>query len=43
MAEVQRLLARDAEDVTHALRFQALAEDVGGAAAGHPMTAGTVG
>ncbi len=33
--EIERLLARDAEDVAHALGLEALDEDVGRSALGH--------
>ncbi len=35
VVEVERLLAGDPEDVAHAFGFEALDEDVGGAASGH--------
>ena len=36
VVEVERLLAGDAEHVAHAFGLEALDEDVGGAAGGHP-------
>jgi hypothetical protein len=38
VVEVERLLARDAEDAADALGLEALDEDVGGASRGHPPT-----